>query len=264
MAATDADDGLAIRADDVEITYRVYADKRPTIRQRLVEGTKSRAYQEVEAVKGVTLHVRAGEAVGIVGSNGSGKSSFLRAIAGLLPLDAGSILVRGEPTLLGVGAALNNKLSGARNVLIGCMALGMTRAEAEARFDSVVDFAGVRHAIDRPLRTYSSGMKSRLHFAIATSVDPDILLIDEALSTGDADFKQKSEKRIRRLRKKAKVIILVSHNLSQVRKACNRAVWMNEGVLMADGKPKKVIKAYTEHTKEVRRRRRAEGQGVES
>lgn len=246
-------DDMAIVADNVEITYRVYADRRPSLRQRVALGAKSRSYEAVEAVKGVSLRVRAGEAVGIVGSNGSGKSSLVRAIAGLLPLDGGRILVKGEPTLLGVGAALNNQLSGARNVLLGCMALGMNRSEAEAAFDSVVDFAGVRHAINRPLRTYSAGMKSRLQFAIATSVDPDILLIDEALSTGDQAFKRKSERRIRRLRKRAKVVILVSHNLRQVKKACTRAAWLNEGRLMLDGDPKTVVRAYREHIRAERK-----------
>jgi teichoic acid transport system ATP-binding protein len=247
-------DDLAVVADAVEITYRVYSDRRPSMRQRVALGSKSRAFESVEAVRGVTLHVRSGEAVGIVGSNGSGKSSLVRAIAGLLPVDGGRIMVRGEPTLLGVGAALNNQLSGARNILLGCMALGMTRAQAEASFDDVVDFAGVRHAINRPLRTYSSGMKSRLQFAIATSVDPDILLIDEALSTGDQAFKRKSERRIRRLRKRAKVVILVSHNLRQVRKACTRAAWMNEGRLMLDGDPKTVVRAYRAHIRAERKR----------
>lgn len=243
------DDNVVIRVEDVDIVYRVYADKRPSMRQRVGRGLEGRVYERVDAVKGLSLDVRRGEVLGIVGANGSGKSTLLRSIAGTLPVESGRILVRGEATLLGVGAALSPKLSGARNVLIGCMALGMSRAEAEERFDEIVDFAGVRHAIDRPLRTFSAGMKSRLHFAVATSVDPDILLIDEALATGDEAFREKSQRRIQRISENAKVVVIVTHNLGEMTKACTRAVWMSDGRLMMDGDPEDVVKAYRTHMK---------------
>ena len=247
---TDRD--LVIRVEDAHIVYRVYADKRPSMRQRVGGKMETRSYEQVDAVRGVSLDVRRGEVLGIVGANGSGKSTLLRGIAGLVPIESGRILVRGEATLLGVGAALSPKLSGARNVLIGCMALGMSRTEAEERFDEIVDFAGVRHAIDRPLRTFSSGMKSRLHFAVATSVDPDILLVDEALATGDESFKAKSQRRIKGLSENAKVVLIVTHNLGEMAKACSRAVWMSEGRIMMDGDPKTVVKAYRAHMKAQR------------
>jgi teichoic acid transport system ATP-binding protein len=128
------------------------------------------------------------------------------------------------------------------------MALGMSRQEAEDRFEQIVDFAGVRRAIDRPLRTFSSGMKSRLHFAIATAVDPDILLIDEVFAVGDRDFKKKSEQRIKQIQRNAKAVVIVTHNLGQVAKLCTRTLWLNEGTLMMDGEPKSVIDAYKSHT----------------
>ena len=124
----------------------------------------------------------------------------------------------------------------------------MTRAESEARFDSIVDFAGLRKAIDRPLRTYSSGMRSRLHFAIATSMEPDILLVDEVLAVGDRDFRRRSLKRIEELRANAKVVVLVSHNLKQIERVCTRAIWLDEGRLMADGTPDDVVRAYIDWT----------------
>jgi teichoic acid transport system ATP-binding protein len=238
---------LAIKADGVSVTYRVYADRRPTMKRRFARG-RAREYTSVEAVKDVTVHVHTGEVVGLIGDNGSGKSTLLRAIAGLQPIDTGSIYVRGEPTLLGVGAVLNGQLSGARNILLGSMALGMSRQEAEDRFEQIVDFAGVRRAIDRPLRTFSSGMKSRLHFAIATAVDPDILLIDEVFAVGDRDFKKKSEQRIKQIQRNAKAVVIVTHNLGQVAKLCTRTLWLNEGTLMMDGEPKSVIDAYKSHT----------------
>jgi teichoic acid transport system ATP-binding protein len=243
MDAIDGD--IVIKVDDASVTYRVYSDKRPTMRGQFARA-KAREFTAVEAVKGFTATIHSGEVVGIIGSNGSGKTTLLQAIAGLQPIESGAIYVRGEPTLLGVGAVLNNRLSGARNVLLGSMALGMTRAEAESRFADIVRFAGVGAAIDRPLRTYSSGMKSRLHFAIATSVDPDILLIDEVLAVGDRAFKRKSEKRIKEIEANAKVVVVVSHNLGEVRNLCSRVIWLNDGVLTMDGEPDEVIGAYEE------------------
>lgn len=238
---------MAIQARDVSVTYRVYTDRPVSLRQRVTMG-RGRAFDTVRAVEGVSFEVAAGEVVGLVGTNGSGKSTLLSAIAGLQPVSGGSLRVRGEPALLGVGAVLNNQLSGARNVLLGLMALGMTRREAEAAFDGVVDFADLRHAIDRPMRTYSSGMRSRLHFAIATTVQPDILLIDEVLAVGDRDFRRRSLRRIEEIRSHASVVVLVSHSLRQVTKVCTRALWMESGRLMADGAPDEVVDAYVTYT----------------
>jgi teichoic acid transport system ATP-binding protein len=239
-----SDRPLAIRADSASVTYRVYADHRPNLRETLSWKHHAREHAIVEAVRDVSFEVRFGEVIGLIGSNGSGKSSLLRAVAGLQPLSAGAIEVAGEPALLGVGAVLSGRLSGARNVLLGCMALGMTRSEAEDRFDEIVEFAGIRDAIDRPMRTYSSGMRSRLQFAISTAVAPDILLIDETLAVGDRAFKQRSLERIGLLQEAAKVVVLVTHNLGQVNKVCTRAMWMEGGRLVLDGSPKQVIKAY--------------------
>lgn len=238
----------AIEVKDASVTYRVYLDRRPSLREQITVRRRRREHTQVEAVKDVSFTVETGEILGLIGANGSGKSSLLSAIAGLQPVSAGSIRVRGEPTLLGVGAVLDGQLSGARNILLGCMALGMTRAESESRFDSIVDFAGLRRAIDRPLRTYSSGMRSRLHFAIATSMEPEILLVDEVLAVGDRDFRRRSLKRIEELRANAKVVVLVSHNLKQIDRVCTRAIWLDEGRLMADGTPDDVVRAYIDWT----------------
>lgn len=237
-------DTTVIQVQDANVEYRVYEDRQPRAGRRLSLRAGARTVATVHAVRGVSFSVEPGEVVGVIGTNGSGKSSLLRAIAGLQPVDSGSILVRGEPALLGVGAVLNKQLSGARNVMLGCMALGLSRAEARSRFPAIVEFAGVADAIERPLKTYSSGMKSRLQFAIATSVDPEILLIDEALAVGDREFKRRSEKRIRRLRRHAKVVIVVSHNMGVIRKVCNRVLWLDQGRLVMDGKPRAVIQAY--------------------
>jgi len=240
---------VSISVRDVAITYRLVADKRPTMGQ-IALARRTRQTTAVQAVRGVSFDVKEGEIVGVIGPNGSGKSTLLRAIAGVQPIDRGQILVRSEPALLGVGAALSGRLSGARNVLLGCMALGMTRQEAEQSFDQIVGFAGVAHAIDRPLNTFSSGMRSRLHFAIATSIEPDILLIDEVLAVGDEDFKRRSEKRILRLHQRAKVVMVVSHGLGQIRKVCTRVIWLEKGKLIMDGDPETVVTAYKRHVTE--------------
>ncbi|HLA67302.1 MAG TPA: ATP-binding cassette domain-containing protein [Acidimicrobiia bacterium] len=238
----------AIDVRNASVVYRVYSDHRLTLRERLTMRRRSREFTQVRAVTDVSFKVKTGEVVGLIGSNGSGKSTLLSAIAGLQPLASGSIRVRGEPTLLGVGAVLDAQLSGARNVMLGCLALGMSRSEANERFDDIVDFAGLRAAIDRPMRTYSSGMRSRLHFSIATSVDPDILLVDEVLAVGDRDFRRRSLKRITDLQGSAKVVVLVTHGLHQVRKVCSRAIWIEEGRLMADGPPDDVLDQYVAFT----------------
>jgi len=234
----------AIEVRDARVTYRVTSEHRVTVKERLGRTARAREVTLVEAVRGVSFDVKVGEIVGLVGSNGSGKSSLLRAIAGLHALESGSIRVRGEPALLGVGAVLNKKLSGARNIWLGCLALGMTREETGALFDDIVEFSGLRHAIDRPMRTYSSGMRSRLSFAIATAVRPDILLVDEVLSVGDIRFRKRASARLAEMRGEAAAVILVSHNLREIEKLCTRALWMEEGRLVMDAAAALVVETY--------------------
>ena len=200
---------------------------------------------EVHAVDGVSVDIEIGEFVGVVGSNGSGKSTLLRSIAGIQPLASGHVLVRGEARLLGVGAALKPMLTGRRNVILGGLAMGLTRSEIDARIDAVVAFAGLEHAINRPLNTYSSGMRSRLAFSIATLRVPDVLLIDEALAVGDKAFRAKSLERLETLREASGTVLMVTHNLNEIRQSCSRAIWIDGGRLVADGDPGEVLDAYT-------------------
>jgi teichoic acid transport system ATP-binding protein len=234
---------LTVRVRDVHVDYEIYEDRRAAIRQRLVtrEGT---GRSLVHALKGVSFDVAEGEAVGIIGSNGSGKSTLLAALAGLLTPTSGEILVAEEPKLLGVGATLLPAASGYRNIRLGCLALGMSRAEVDERIDEIVAFTELGEAIDRPLRTYSSGMRARLHFAIATSVKPRILLIDEALAVGDRAFRAKSQARIEELLDAAGTLLLVSHSLDEIKKQCSRAIWIEQGLLKADGSVDAVVDEY--------------------
>lgn len=244
----------SVIVDDLHITYRVIGTrKRPqtgTPKDTLVRRFLSKGRQqtggvtEVKAVRGVSFMARHGESIGIIGANGSGKSTLLQAIAGLLPPVAGKVYIAGVPSLLGVNAALVRKLSGERNIMIGGLALGLTRAEIEARFDDIVDFAGVADYVHLPMSAYSSGMAARLRFAISAAAIPDVLMIDEALATGDAAFRQKSKERIDEIRTQAGTVFFVSHSLASVKAMCTRAIWLDRGLIRADGPVDEVTAMY--------------------
>jgi teichoic acid transport system ATP-binding protein len=221
--------------DDLHVTYRVYEDVRPTLRRFVANGFRPRPHVRVEAVRGISLTVMPGESVGILGRNGSGKSTLMAALAGLLPAERGSVLATSQPVLLAVGSAMQGELSGRRNIVIGASALGVTKAETLRRIEEIIDFTGLRHAIDRPLKTYSSGMAARLQFGIASSVRPEILLLDEALSTGDAEFAQRSEARINEIIGDAGTVFVVSHSPDELRRLTRRGVWIDAGRIVFDG-----------------------------
>jgi teichoic acid transport system ATP-binding protein len=207
--------------------------------------------REVHAVRGVSFAAYRGEAIGLIGSNGSGKSTLLRAIAGLLPTERGAVYTSGQPSLLGVNAALMNDLTGEKNVILGALAMGMSKAQVAENYQQIVDFSGINATgdfISLPMRTYSSGMAARLRFSIAAAKDHDVLLVDEALATGDRTFQKQSEQRIRELRERAGTIFLVSHNQKSIRDVCDRVLWLDRGVLRMDGPTDEVIKAYEKST----------------
>jgi teichoic acid transport system ATP-binding protein len=169
---------------------------------------------------------------------------LLAGIAGLLPVTRGTIYARTRPTLLGVAAALQPALSGRRNIYLGGLALGLARRDIEAREKEIIAFSGLEDFIDLPMRTYSSGMRARLQFSIATAVAPDVLLIDEALAVGDRQFKRRSAKRIDEIRANAGTIFLVSHNLTEIRNSCTRGIWLDHGQMIMDGPVDEVVDAY--------------------
>jgi teichoic acid transport system ATP-binding protein len=234
---------LTIRVIDLVLDYEIFEDRRAALRQRFV--TKQGPGRSlVHALRGVSFDAYEGDTIGVVGPNGSGKSTMLAAVAGLLPPTSGDILVAEEPKLLGVGATLIPAATGYRNIRLGCMALGMTSDEIGERIDGIVEFTGLGEAINRPLRTYSSGMRARLHFAIATSVRPRILLIDEALAVGDKAFRAKSAERIQDIVSSAGTLMLVSHSLEEVRRLCQRVLWIDQGKCRADGPADEVLDLY--------------------
>ncbi|MFF7859075.1 ATP-binding cassette domain-containing protein [Streptomyces sp. NPDC007904] len=246
-------------ADGVDIVYRVNgtgagrgsatAALNRILRRRRTE--QASGVRTVHAVRNVSFVAHRGEAIGLIGTNGSGKSTLLKAVAGLLPVENGRIYTDGQPSLLGVNAALMSDLTGERNVHLGGLAMGMSREEIKARYQDIVDFSGINEKgdfITLPMRTYSSGMAARLRFSIAAAKDHDVLLIDEALATGDRKFQKRSEARIRELRKEAGTVFLVSHNNKSIRDTCDRVLWLERGELRMDGPTDEVLKEYEAFT----------------
>ncbi|MFJ6792930.1 ABC transporter ATP-binding protein [Streptomyces sp. NPDC091268] len=246
-------------ADDVHIVYRVNTggggkgSATAALSKIIRKKRKGDApgVRRVHAVRGVSFTAYRGEAIGLIGSNGSGKSTLLRAIAGLLPCESGKVYTDGQPSLLGVNAALMNDLTGERNVVLGGLAMGMSREQIRERYQEIVDFSGINEKgdfISLPMRTYSSGMAARLRFSIAAAKDHDVLMIDEALATGDRSFQVRSENRIRELREKAGSVFLVSHNNKSIRDTCDRVLWLEKGELLMDGPTEEVVSAYEKAT----------------
>lgn len=236
--------------DDIHVRYRVAGSGSPRLRDLFTGDLEGRRRKDVHALRGVSLTAKAGDFVGVIGRNGSGKSTLLRTVAGLLPATSGQVWVAEQPRLLGVGAVLKNELTGRENIVLGGTALGMRRDEVRALMGEIINFSGLAEFIDMPMRTYSSGMKARLHFAIATAVEPEILLIDEALAVGDEEFKRRSQERIDELLENAGTVFLVSHSLSTVRRHCTRAMWLDHGAAVEVGEPDEVVRAYKRSTSE--------------
>jgi len=243
-AVTTAPVGIEVK--NAHIQYKVYEDRSSSIKSRVLDGFRSRRSTQVHAVKGVSFTVGVGEAVGLIGRNGAGKSTLLRAIGGLQTLTEGSIRIRGEARLLRVGASLKPALSGHRNVLLGGLAIGLTLQEIEDKYEELVDFVDVGEAMYRPLNTFSSGMRARLVFAIATLKAPDILLIDEALAVGDKAFRRRSLAKLNAFRADAGTVVLATHRLGEIRKTCSRVIWIHQGEIVDDGKTADVLARYTE------------------
>lgn len=225
--------------DNVTKTYEIKAGSRAKGLFKKSTGPKN-----VRALKGVSLFAQPGDFVGLLGQNGSGKSTMLRLLAGQEPPTTGQVLTTSRPQLLGITAALQTYLTGEQNITLGCLALGMSPEEVEEARPKIEALAEIGDAIYRPMQTYSAGMAGRLKFAISTSISPEILLVDEALSAGDASFAERAKQRIDGLLDSAGAVVLVSHSTGQIEKMCNRAAWLHEGRMIADGDVKTVTAAY--------------------
>lgn len=250
-AATDP----AVVIDEASLTYTVATASVKKSGRNLLQrlrGITGVSEQKVEALKPLSLVVNTGESVGVIGTNGSGKSTLMKVLTGHLPPTSGAVYATSTPIMLGVNAALVKQISGHDNITLGCLAMGMTRQQVEQKREAVIELSGLtEQALQLPMKAYSSGMASRLQFAIATSMDPEILIIDEALNTGDAQFRERTGARIDELRSQAGCVFLVSHSLPTIREMTNRCIWIQQGELIMDGDPTEVTKTYTGYTKRM-------------
>ena len=248
MSSLSVSERTAIAVEDVSVTYRTSFERTPTLRSTVRRlGRRERVVREIEAVRDVTFDVPHGTVLGIVGANGAGKSTLVRTIAGILPPSSGRVEVHGRvSTLLALGVGFNRKLSGRDNVVLGGLAAGLKRGQLAEKYDDIVAFAELEDFMDMPMRTYSSGMYGRLAFSVAVMMEPDILLIDEALSVGDAKFRRKCARKMRELCSEDRTVVLVSHALGTIQDLADHAIWMHKGELRMWDEPDAVVSAYTE------------------
>ena len=248
MSSLSVSERTAISVEDVSVTYRTSLEKAPTLRSTVTRlGRREKIVREIEAVRNVSFDVPHGEVLGIVGANGAGKSTLVRTIAGILPPSEGRVEIHGRvSTLLALGVGFNKKLSGRDNVVLGGLAAGLKRGQLAEKYDDIVAFAELEDFMDMPMRTYSSGMYGRLAFAVAVMMEPDILLIDEALSVGDARFRRKCARKMRELCSEDRTVVLVSHALGTIQELADHAIWMDKGQMRMWDEPDAVVNAYTE------------------
>lgn len=237
----------AIDFRDVSLRYRLLAERGiVTLKEWVIRRLTSKfSYQELCALSDLTFTVDFGRTFGIIGHNGAGKSTLLRIAGGILAPTAGEALVRGRlAPIIELGLGFEGELSGRENIYFNGALLGRSRAEMEGRFDEIVDFSELAEFIDQPIRTYSSGMVARLAFAIATTVDAQILLLDEVMSVGDEHFRQKCQRRIASFRDAGVTILVVSHDLDAVRRLCDEVMWLEHGIVKAIGPAAEVVASY--------------------
>jgi ABC-2 type transport system ATP-binding protein len=234
----------ALAVDDLWKSYRLYHERNQYLKAAILKMRRSR-YEEFWALKGINFEVPTGSTFGVIGSNGSGKSTLLKTMAGILMPEKGEVRIQGRVSaLLELGAGFHPELSGRENVFLNGAILGLSKKEITARFDDIVEFAGLAEFIDTPVKNYSSGMFVRLGFAVAAHVEPEVLLIDEVLSVGDESFQRRCAEKIDEFRRDGRTIVFVSHGLAQVEQLCQDAAWIDKGSLRLIGPAADVISAY--------------------
>lgn len=234
---------VALSVRDIWKRYRIYHARSHSLKERLI--SRRNSYEDFWALQDVTFDVPAGATIGIIGANGSGKSTLLKVLARILTPDRGGLEIRGSmSSLLELGTGFHPELSGTENVYLAGSLQGQSRRQISQRYDEIVEFAGIEKFMDLPVKNYSSGMYARLAFAVAISVDPDILLIDEVLSVGDEQFQMRCYERIADFRSQGKTIVLVSHSLDTIRSLCEDAVWIDRGCLRGLGRSHEVVADY--------------------
>jgi len=236
----------AIRVKDLYKDFKLNSDKARTLKEKLLFSKRNKV-DKVHILKDITLDIKKGETVALIGTNGSGKSTLLKLMTKIIFPTKGTIKVNGKLTsLLELGAGFHPDFTGRENIYFNAAIFGLTKHEIDKRLDTIIEFSELGDFIDSPVRTYSSGMYMRLAFSVAINVDADILLIDEILAVGDKHFQDKCFAKLHELKNSEKTIVIVTHDLAQVKKLCNRAVWIKDGKIKMDGNPKEVVDKYIE------------------
>jgi ABC-type polysaccharide/polyol phosphate transport system ATPase subunit len=238
-----------IRFQDVSLHFRTYRNPSPSLKESFIAAFTKQKHvtqkDEFFALKDINLQINSGERIGLIGLNGAGKSTLLKVVAGIYPPTTGIVQISGQVTpMIELGTGLDMDLSGRENIYINGSLLGYSKAEMKTKEQDVIDFSELSEFIDMPLKYYSSGMLSRLIFSVGTMVDPEILIIDEIFSAGDARFVEKATNRMEELLDKSRIVLFVSHSLGLVERICNRAIVLDHGRIVNDGAPKKMVEYY--------------------
>lgn len=235
-----------ISIENVSMDYRIQQENIKSVKEYLVSAVRGKiTYREFRALENINLHIPRGEVCGIVGRNGAGKSTLLKVIAGVLTPTKGNVNIDGNiAPMLELGAGFDADLTARENIFLNGAILGYTKEFLQDKFQEIIDFAELHDFIDQPVRTYSSGMMMRLAFSIATLVEPEVLIVDEILSVGDAHFQTKSEERMKNMMSGGTTVLMVSHSLKQIHELCSRVVWLDHGKIIMDGDTKTVCDAY--------------------
>lgn len=238
---------VAIKIENVGMTFRIVSNKTKSVKNYLIQRAKGNiSYKEFKALQNINFEVYKGEVVGLVGLNGAGKSTLFKVIAGVLKPTVGTVKKYGSVApLIELGAGFNGELSGIENIYLNGLLLGYSKKFITEKLDDIIAFADIGEFIYNPVNNYSSGMKARLGFAIATVVKPDILIVDEVLSVGDFKFREKCEKRIEEMIKGGTTVLIVSHSLGLIQKICNRVVWLEKGQVKEIGDTKEILSKYS-------------------
>lgn len=239
-----AQNEIAIDVNNITKSFKVFLDKGSQLKERLLFRKRSR-YEERKVLRGISFQVKKGEAVGLIGHNGCGKSTTLKLLTKIMYPDTGTITMNGRvSSLIELGAGFHPDMSGRENIYTNASIFGLTKKEIDARLDDIVSFSELEEFIDNPVRTYSSGMYMRLAFSVAINVDADILLIDEILAVGDANFQAKCFNKLKEIKAHGTTIVIVSHSLGQIEQICDRSIWIHEGLIRAEGPPKEIDLEY--------------------
>ncbi len=245
-------DGNVIEVENITKKFRVYLDKGHTLKEKILF-KRRRNYEDRKVLRGISFQVKKGEAIGLIGHNGCGKSTTLKLLSRIMYPDTGEIRMKGRvSSLIELGAGFHPDMSGKENIYINASIFGLSRKEIDQRLEDIIAFSELEEFIDNPVRTYSSGMYMRLAFAVAINVDADVLLIDEILAVGDAGFQAKCFNRLKEIKAKGTTIVIVSHSMGQIEQICDRSIWIHEGEIRAEGIPKVVDMQYLDYMGEQR------------